>query len=166
MSSNKGAGPFWDQTRGKIRKIFLSWTIGWNALIFGIEHPWGKEIQVCSNEVPRVTNGHARRGHSFYPRSFNFYILIYRELLKKYSSQQMLDQIGQKLAWSIPRVRKFKFIHIQSLGLKWLRPKGTNFIKVYIAKTFKDIFLMNHWPKCIYISHWASLGTEDSSFVK
>jgi len=25
--------------------------------IFGREHPWGKEIQVCSNEVPRVKYG-------------------------------------------------------------------------------------------------------------
>jgi len=27
----------------------LSWTTGRNALIFGREHPWDKEIQVCSN---------------------------------------------------------------------------------------------------------------------
>jgi len=34
-------------------------------LIFGMEHPWGKEIQVCSNEVPGVINGHTLRGHIF-----------------------------------------------------------------------------------------------------
>jgi len=34
-------------------------------LIFSKEHPRGKEIQVCSNEVPRVINGHALRGHIF-----------------------------------------------------------------------------------------------------
>jgi len=25
------------------------------------------------------------------------------------------------------------------------------FIKVYMAKTFKNLLLMNHWPKCINI---------------
>jgi len=30
-----------------------------------MEHPYGKEIQACSNEVPGVTNGHALRGHNF-----------------------------------------------------------------------------------------------------
>jgi len=44
---------------------------------------------VCANKVPRVTNGHALKGHIF--------------------------------------------------------------IQVYIAETFKNIFLMNHWPTCIDI---------------
>jgi len=26
-------------------------------LIFSMEHPWGKEIQGCSNKVPRVMYG-------------------------------------------------------------------------------------------------------------
>jgi len=30
---------------------------GRNALIFSMEHPWGKDIQVCSNQVPRVILG-------------------------------------------------------------------------------------------------------------
>jgi len=30
-----------------------------------MEHPKDYEIQVCSNEVPGVTNGHALRGHNF-----------------------------------------------------------------------------------------------------
>jgi len=34
-------------------------------MMFVLDHPWGKEIQVCSNEGPGVTNGHALRGHSF-----------------------------------------------------------------------------------------------------
>jgi len=59
ICSNKGAGPFWGPIRGKIRNT------GRNALIFGTEHPWGKEIQVCSHEVPGVINGHALRGHNF-----------------------------------------------------------------------------------------------------
>jgi len=46
-------------------KIFFSLTTGRNALIFGMQHPWGKEIQVCSNKVPGVINGHALRGHNF-----------------------------------------------------------------------------------------------------
>jgi len=65
MCSNKGAG----QTRGKIRNILINLLLmnHWPeyALIFGMEHPWGKEIQVCSNEVPEVINGHALRGHNF-----------------------------------------------------------------------------------------------------
>jgi len=28
-----------------------------NALLFSMEHPWGKEIHFCSNEVPRVMYG-------------------------------------------------------------------------------------------------------------
>jgi len=37
-----------------------------NALLFNIERPWDKEIQVCnSNEVPGVLNDHALRGHRF-----------------------------------------------------------------------------------------------------
>jgi len=46
--------------------LFKSRTNGLNALIFGMEHPWGKKIQFCSNKVPWVTNDHALRGHSFY----------------------------------------------------------------------------------------------------
>jgi len=30
---------------------------GWNTLIFTMEHPLGKEIQGCSNKVPRVMYG-------------------------------------------------------------------------------------------------------------
>jgi len=51
ICSNKGSGPFGGPIRGKIRKMlinlkkfFFSWTTGRNALIFCIEHPWGKEL--------------------------------------------------------------------------------------------------------------------------
>jgi len=48
ICSNKGVAPFWGLIRGKIRKllikIFFSWTTGRNALISGMEHPWGKVI--------------------------------------------------------------------------------------------------------------------------
>jgi len=36
-----------------------------NALIFSIDHPSDQEIQVCSYEVPEVTNGHTPGGHMF-----------------------------------------------------------------------------------------------------
>jgi len=45
----------------------------------------------------------------------NFYIVIYREMFKKCSSQDLLHQMGQDLAWNIPRTRKFKFVQIKSL---------------------------------------------------
>jgi len=72
ICSNKGLGPFWGPIRDKIRKmlinlnkVFFLLTAGRNALKFGVEHPWGKEIQFCSNEVPGDINGHALRGHNF-----------------------------------------------------------------------------------------------------
>jgi len=68
----KGTGPFWGPIRGKIRKILLNLQKSFSheplagmLLIFGMKHPWGKEIQVCSNEVPGVINGHALRGNNF-----------------------------------------------------------------------------------------------------
>jgi len=48
------------QIRGKIRKILINLQkfsykplAGINALLFCMDHLWGKEIEVCSNEVPR-----------------------------------------------------------------------------------------------------------------
>jgi len=49
------------------------------------------------------------------PRGLNFYIIvIYREILKK-SSQELLHQMGQYLARSIPRTRRFRFVQIKGL---------------------------------------------------
>jgi len=45
--------------------MFFSCTTGQNALIFSREHSGGQEIQVCSNEVPGVTNGYVLRGPIF-----------------------------------------------------------------------------------------------------
>jgi len=59
-----------------IRICLKALTTYLNALIFGREHPWGKEIQLCSNEAPRVMYGPA-------PKALNFYIVIYKEMLKK-----------------------------------------------------------------------------------
>jgi len=35
-------------------------------LIFGMEYPWGKEIQVCSNKVTGVINDHALKGDKIF----------------------------------------------------------------------------------------------------
>jgi len=84
ICSNKGAGPFWDPIRGKIRKNLINLKnssshepLAGNALIFGMEYPWGKEIHICSNEVPGVINGHTLRGQ--------FYIGLYSKNLKTFS---------------------------------------------------------------------------------
>jgi len=55
------------------------------ALTFGREHPWGKDIQLCSKEIPRVMYG-------LTPRSLNFYIVIYKEMLKNSSSHESLTK--------------------------------------------------------------------------
>jgi len=36
-------------------------------------------------------------------------------MIKIYSSQELLNQIGQYLAWTIPRTNRFKFVQITSL---------------------------------------------------
>jgi len=60
-----------------------------------MEHPWGKEIQVCSNKVSRVMYGPT-------PGGLTFYILIYREMLKKSSSQEPLCQFQPNIAEIMP----------------------------------------------------------------
>jgi len=72
------------------------------------------------------------------------------KILKKSSFQELLHQMGQYLAWNIPRTGnssvynlfaligrkapfthsltrtgRFKFVQIKSPGHKWPRPKGT-----------------------------------------
>jgi len=37
---------------------------------------------------------------------------------------------------------------------------------MYIAKTFKTLLLMSHWPECIDIWHGASLGLGDTELFK
>jgi len=62
-----------------------------------MEHPWGKEIQVCSNKVPW--------GHVWpHPRGLNFYLVIYREMLKKKNSRTtrpVSTELGRKHSWGI-----------------------------------------------------------------
>jgi len=57
ICSNKGAGPFWGPIRGKIRKILIN--------MFGMDYPWSKEIQLCSNKVSGVINDHALKLDTF-----------------------------------------------------------------------------------------------------
>jgi len=42
-------------------------------------------------------------------------------MLKK-SSRELLHQIGQCLAWSIPRTERFKFVQMKSLGSQMATP--------------------------------------------
>jgi len=43
-------------------------------------------------------------------------------MFKKASSQELLHEMGQYLAWSIPRTRKFKFVQMNSLGSQMAMP--------------------------------------------
>jgi len=49
-------------------------------------------------------------------------VQLYREMFKKSSSQELLHQMGQYLAWSIPKTRKFKFVQMKSLGSQMAMP--------------------------------------------
>jgi len=46
-------------------------------------------------------------------------------MFKKYSSQELLHQMGQYLAWSIPRTRNSSWFKWSLWGHKWPRAKGT-----------------------------------------
>jgi len=74
-----------------------------------MEHPWGKEIKVCSNKVPRVMYGPT-------PRGLNFYTVIYREMLKKSSSQEPLGQFQPNLAENIPGGWGFRIVQTKGLA--------------------------------------------------
>jgi len=67
----------------------------------------------------------------------NFNILIHREMLKKSSSQELLEQMGQYLAWSIPRTERFKFVQMKSLRLQRPHPRSLNFYIVIYRERFK-----------------------------
>jgi len=51
------------------------------------------------------------------PRGLNFYVVIQMKIIKKSSSQELLYQMGQYLAWSIPRMRRYKFVQIKVPGI-------------------------------------------------
>jgi len=75
-----------------------------------MEHPWGKEIQVCSNKVPRDMYGP-------HPRGLNFYIVIYiGKCLKKSSSQEPLDQFQPNLSGNMLGGWGFRLVQIKGLA--------------------------------------------------
>jgi len=63
------------------------------------------------------------------PMALNCYKVIYREMLKKHSSQELLHQIGQYLAWSFPSKRRFKSVQIKFLGSQMVPPQGLKLLK-------------------------------------
>jgi len=44
--------------------------------------------------------------------------------LKKSSSKELMHQIGQYLAWSVPRIGRFNFVQMKSLGSQMAPPQG------------------------------------------
>jgi len=50
-----------------------------------------------------------------HPRSLNFYIVIFREMLKK-SSQEPLDQFQPNIAGNILGRYRFRFVQIKGLA--------------------------------------------------
>jgi len=80
-----------------------------------MEHPWGKEIQVCSNKVPRVIYGP-------HPRGLNFYIWI---SLKNLLLKNHLANFNQ--TWQITCLREWEFRFVQIRCWPLLGPnKGQN----------------------------------------
>jgi len=59
-------------------------------------------------------------------------------MLKKCSSQELLHQNGQYLAWSIDRTGRFKFVLIKSLGLQMALHRGLNFYIVIYMELLKN----------------------------
>jgi len=51
-----------------------------------------------------------------HPRGLNFYIVIYREMLKKSSSQEPLGQFQLNLAGNMPGGWGFRFVQIKGLA--------------------------------------------------
>jgi len=82
-------------------------TTSQNALIFSMEHPWGKEIQMCSNKVPSVMYDPTQ--------GLKFVMVIYREMLKKSSSQEPLGQFQPNLVGNMLGEWGFR-----SVQIKWL----------------------------------------------
>jgi len=92
-------------------KKISSFSIAQNRTIFGMKNPLDEDIQVCSCEVLKVKCGPHLRG-----LNVNFYIVLYREMLKK-SSPEKHYQMGQYLAWGIPNTRRFKFVQYKVPGV-------------------------------------------------
>jgi len=71
-------------------------------------------------------------------RGLNVCIVIHWKMLKKYSSQELLHQIGQYLAWNIPRTKRFEFVQINPWGHMWPRTRGLNFCIVIFWEMLKN----------------------------
>jgi len=89
-------------------KIFFSWTTGRNALY----SVWIIIGERRFKYVQRKSLGSCMAP----PQGLKFHIVIYWEMLKISSSQELVHQMGQYLTWIIPRTRTFTFVQIKSLG--------------------------------------------------
>jgi len=108
IGSNKGAGPI----RGKIMKSLINiqksssheplarmhWYLVWIIWERTCKFVKMKSLGACMAWPQRLK-------------------LLYSEIIKKSSSQELLHQMGQYLAWIIPRKRRFKFVQIKFLGV-------------------------------------------------
>jgi len=74
-----------------------------------MEHPSGKEIQVVQIK--------ALGSCMSPPKGLNFYIVIYREVIKKSSSQEPIGQFQPNLAENMPDRWEYRFVQIKGLAL-------------------------------------------------
>jgi len=81
------------------------------------------------------------------PQGLKLYIVIYREMLKKYSSQDLLHQMGQYLAWSFPRTRRFKFVQMNSLGSQMAPPQG---LKLLHCNIYKELLKKSSFEELLH----------------
>jgi len=120
--SNKGAGPFWGPIMGKIKNFFrniqkssheplvgMNWYLVWNIL--GARRFQFVQMKSLGSQMAP-------------PQGLTFLHGEKREILKKSSSREQLHQIGQYLAWNIPRTKRFNFVQIKSLVSQMALPQG------------------------------------------
>jgi len=62
-------------------------------------------------------------------------------MLKKSSSQELLHQMGQYLAWSIARTERFKFVQMKSPRSQMAPPQRLKLLhsNIYIEKGLKNL---------------------------
>jgi len=65
-------------------------------------------------------------------------------MLKLFSSQELLHQVGQDLACIFRRTKRLKFVQKKSLGSQMVTRIC---IYVCIGNTYNYILPMNHWPE-------------------
>ena len=141
-------------------KIFFSRTTGPNTTKLAWKHPQIEQIQVCSNQGPRVQDGAT-------PGVQSLYIGLYRKIIQKSSSPEPLDQIPPNLHGSILRQSRFKFVQTKAPGSRMGPHRGSKVCtQVYIGKSFKNLLLQNHWTKYHQTHMEASIYKVDSSQFK